>query len=106
MTPRITPINFTNLEQAIGLNFAGGTIGDVISRALLFIFPIAGLILLLYLIYGGYQFMLSQGDPKALQQAKGIITMALAGFGIIFAAYWIVQLVGTILGINAVQSIF
>ncbi len=97
---------FNELEQDIGLIFAGQNLGEVLSRFLLYFFPFAGLTMLLYLLYGGYQYMLSKGDPKAAEAAKSKITHAIMGFGIIFVSYWIVQAVGVILGITAITSTF
>jgi len=99
-------IDFTELESKAAKNFAGGDIGDIVSELIKFLFPLAGLLLLLYLIYGGYRYMLSQGDPKALQEARGVITNALLGFAIVFVSFWIVQIIGTILGLNVIVDIF
>lgn len=81
-------------------------IGKLISDLLPYLFAAAGLLLLLYLIYGGLSLMLSRGDPKAIQSARDKITGALVGFIIVFAAYWIVQIVGTIFGIEAIKETF
>ncbi|MBU0572661.1 hypothetical protein KKH23_03000 [Patescibacteria group bacterium] len=83
-----------------------GDIGNVVSSLINYLFPLAGILLLLYLIYGGFSLMTSGGDPKAVQGAKSKITSALIGFIIIFAAYWIVQIVASILGIEAITNIF
>jgi hypothetical protein len=100
-------IDFGPLESVtLKPEFAGGTIGTVVSALLKYIFPIAGFALLLYLLYGGYHMMLSRGDPKAIQDAKAKITYALAGFAIIFVAYWVVQLVARILGLTDITGIF
>ena len=102
------PINFpfSGLEGETGLTFAGGNIGDIVSALLPYLFVAAGLLLLLYLIYGGLSLMLSRGDPKAVQSAKGKITGALVGFIIVFASYWLVQIVGKILGLGPITDIF
>lgn len=76
------------------------------STALKFVFPAAGILLLFYLVIGGFSLMSSAGDPKAAQAAKGRITSALIGFVIVFAAYWIVQIVGIILGLPDIGKIF
>lgn len=81
-------------------------ITDIVSLALKFVFPAAGILLLFYLIVGGFSLMTSGGDPKGMQAAKGKITSALIGFVIIFAAYWIVQIVGIILGLEDIGNIF
>lgn len=95
-----------SLEEGTGLSFAGGNIGDIISELLKYLFPLAGMLLLLYLIFGGFQLMLSRGDPKATQSAQGKITNALVGFIIVFAAYWIVQILASILGLEKIGEIF
>jgi len=66
----------------------------------------AGMLLILYLIYGGIQLMTSAGDPKKIQSGKSIINNALIGFIIIFVAYWIVQLVGYFLGLETMIQVF
>ena len=100
-----------NAIQATALpdfEFAGnqGDIGSVVTSLIEYLFPFAGLLLLLYLIFGGFQMMLSRGDPKAMQSAQGKITNALVGFIIVFAAYWIVQLIASILGLGKIGEIF
>jgi len=83
-----------------------GDIGSIVSSFLNYLFPLAGILLLLYLIFGGFSLMTSGGDPKAVQAAKSKITNALIGFIIVFTSYWLVQILGTILGIEAITSIF
>lgn len=81
-------------------------LGGIISGLLPYLFAGAGLLLLLFLIYGGLSLMLSRGDPKAVQSAKDKITGALVGFIIVFVSYWLVQIIGKILGIGAIQETF
>lgn len=80
----------------------GGLIGDVLP----YIFGAAGIALLIYLIMGGLQMMTSQGDPKAMQGAQAKITNGLTGFAIIFVSFWVMQIIGKILGINMFSNIF
>mgnify|MGYP001603397046 FL=1 len=104
-------IPFDRLNDAIGLGKTGPlqnnlTLGGIVGAFLPYIFGIAGLILLFYLIWGGFSLMLSKGDQKAVEAAKGRITTAIIGFVIIFIAYWLVQLLGRILGVEQFNSIF
>lgn len=69
------------------------TLSSLITIALPLIFGIAGLFLFLYLLWGGFDYLTSMGDPKKAEGGKNKITNALIGFVIIFASYWIVQLV-------------
>ena len=104
----LAQIDFDKLKSSLGRTSIKypEDIGGIISTALKFVFPAAGILLLFYLIIGGFSLMSSGGDPKAMQGAKGKITSALIGFVIIFAAYWIVQIVGIILGLEDVRNIF
>ena len=108
----IAQLEFDKLFQE--QKFSGGIIkinqnlklGTILSQLLPYLFAIAGLLLLLYLLYGGLSLMLSRGDPKAAQSAKDKITGAVVGFVIVFVAYWLVQIIGTIFGIEAFKTIF
>lgn len=70
---------------------------EIISDILPFVFYGAGIALLIYLVMGGLQMMLSRGDPKAMQSAQGKITNALIGFVIIVVAFLVVQLLAQLL---------
>lgn len=83
--------------------FKGGSnIGEFITQSgvLRFVFYGAGLLLLIYMIMGGFQLMFARGDPKAMQSAQGKITNALIGFVIVVFAYFLVQILGTALGLK------
>ncbi|HSX48985.1 MAG TPA: pilin [Candidatus Saccharimonadales bacterium] len=102
--------NLNTIQQKANLTTSvfgvGTTLGDIINKAIPWIFTISGMILLIYLIFGGIQLMLSGGDPKNAGAAKAHITNALVGFIIIFVSFWIVQLVGVIFGLSGVTSVF
>lgn len=99
-------LNLTELQTKTGLKPEFSDIGTIVSGLLPYLFAGAGLMLLLYLLFGGLQLMTSGGDPKKMQEARGKIGNALVGFIIVFIAYWLVQIVGTILGIEAITNIF
>lgn len=94
------------LDQLNPIKIAGGsndlsTPGGIISRALTgFVFPIAGLILFIQLLLGGFQMLTGAANSKSIDEGKGKITAATIGFIILFAAYWIAQLLELIFGIR------
>jgi len=102
----LTQIDFEALQKDVNPKFEFQDIGGIVSKLLPYLFAGAGLLLLLFLLYGGISLMLSRGDPKAVQSAKDKITGAIVGFVIVFFAYWIVQIVGKILGIESIVQIF
>src|SRR3989338_7912479 len=77
-------------------------LSSLLNNAIPIIFPVAGLILLAYLIWGGFEFLTSLGDPKKAASAKNKITYAIIGFFVIFAAYWIVQLIAFIFKLETI----
>ncbi|SRR5258708_632403 len=108
--PFSSQVDFQKIQDSANLGSKFGvqnaTIGGIIGAAIPYIFTIAGMLLLVYLIFGGLQLMLSQGEPKAAQAAKSHITNALVGFIIIFIAYWVVQLFGIVFGLKGITNIF
>lgn len=87
-------------------NFASGTIGSVLATAIPFIFAFAIVGLLLMLVLGGFDFLTSGGDAKQLEQGKQRITYAIVGFLLIFVAFWLVQIVGTVFGLHSILDVF
>lgn len=85
-------IPFETFNKAIGLRAEFKDFGSIITELLKYLFPFAGLLLFAYLVMGGFSYLTSGGDPKAMEQAKGKVTNAIVGFIIIFIAYWLVQI--------------
>lgn len=97
LSPSPAPLNPTT-----GLKI--GTIITEIFKS--YVFVIAGILLLIYLLAGGFQLMFAAGDPKKVQGAWGKITNAIIGFVIIFVAYWVTQLIGKVFNISIINTIF
>ena len=99
--------NLENIQKKGLPGFKFTDIGSVFGQDVLrYVFAIAGILLLVYLLFAGLQFMFARGDPKAIQAARSKITNALVGFIIVFLAFWITQLFGTVLNIKAITDIF
>jgi len=98
-------ITDVDIRQEFGSIYAFGTgkgLNDLVSVVLKNSLVIAGVILLFLLIFGGISLMMSAGGSNKEGAARGkkAVTSALAGFVIIFVAYWIIQLIGFLTGIN------
>ncbi len=98
--------NLDQIQSASGVKLSFVNVAGLIENILPYFFYGAGILLLVYLILGGLQMMLSQGDPKAMQAAQAKITNALIGFVIVIFSYVIVVIVGRIFGITSFQLIF
>lgn len=81
-------------------SFATSNLGYIITIALRYVFAIAGILLLIYIILSGFKLFTSGGDQKKISEAKASLSNAIVGFVIVFIAFWIVQLSGSIFGLN------
>lgn len=68
-------------------------LASLVSVALPYVFSIAGIILFGYLVWGGFDYLLSMGDPKKAEAGRNKITNAILGFIIIFISFWLVQII-------------
>ncbi len=68
------------------------TIGTLIGPLVSLIFVVAVVAALLYLIYGGFKWLISGGDKAAVASAREHIIAAVVGLVIIFLSYFILNL--------------
>lgn len=73
------------------------SLGDILTIALQYLFPLAGFLLFLFLVFGGFQLLTSSGDPKKVEAGRNRITYAVVGFVLLIASYWITKIVEMIL---------
>jgi hypothetical protein len=81
---------------------AGKLINVIIQNS----FVVIGLILLGILIYGGVLFIQSAGsdDSKKAAASKQIITDAVIGFAVVILAFFIIQIIQVITGLQILNS--
>lgn len=70
-----------------------GDIGKVVGTAVNFIFVIAALIALAYLIYGAIKWIISEGDKSNVETARNQIVAAIIGLVIIALSYLIINVI-------------
>ena len=81
--------------------------GALISIILKNVYVLAGVFLLVLLIFGGFSIIMGagQGDAKKTGQGKKAATAAVIGFLVIFASYWIIQIIEAVTGIKILNPI-
>ncbi|NLG06764.1 MAG: hypothetical protein GX559_03670 [Candidatus Pacebacteria bacterium] len=70
---------------------------DMLNLIIRVVFAVVGLLLFVLLIVSGLS-MIAAGTTESKDKAKGTMTSALMGFIIIFAAYWIMQIIQVLTG--------
>ncbi len=85
--------------QSYGFSIGNlSSLGAMIGSLMPYILAVAGLILLLMIIASGYQLLTSVGNPEGIETGKKRLTASLVGFILIFAAFWIFQLIQVLIG--------
>lgn len=84
------------VPNPVGNQNLGDVLFDVVNALLLF----AGAVAVLFLIIGGFRYVVSAGNAEQVEGAKKTIVYALLGLIIIFIAYVLVQLVQDYLGVQ------
>ena len=75
-------------------------IGTLIGNFIGLFIIIAGIMVLIYLAWGGIEWISSAGDKAAMEGARNRITNALIGLGIVVAAWAIMTLTSDFFGLN------
>lgn len=98
--------NYT-LDEFNPLHIAQSPLADelstprgILSQVLAYAFPLAGLILFVMLVWGGFEILSGATTKKSLDAGKQRITSAIVGFLLLFSSYWIMRVVEIIFGVN------
>lgn len=64
-----------------------------------YIMPLAGLVCVVFIIIGGYMWMIAAGDPGRIKQAQGTLTWAIIGLVLILLSVAIVEVLRRAVGV-------
>lgn len=87
-----------NVQQPPGLKI--DDLGKFISALVGLIFIVAGILVFVFLVWGGIQWMTSGGDKQATEAARNRITAALVGLAIIAVSWALVAIIGKFFGFS------
>lgn len=79
-----------------------GMFEKVLGTGISILFIVAILLSLLYLIYGGIDWIRSEGDKQKVESAKKKVTYAVIGLVITFLAFLIIRVIGTVFGASSI----
>lgn len=72
------------------VSLSPATVATLMNTA---VFPLAGVVCVIFIIIGGYQYTLSNGDSNAVTKAKNTILYAVVGLVVVMVSFGIVQLI-------------
>lgn len=75
-------------------------IADLLNVIIKLLFPLAAILLFFFLLWGGYNYLTSAGDPEKLKHGKAKITSSAIGFILLIMSYFMVSLIARIFGLG------
>lgn len=99
-------IGGTNAPQFQVTNPSGiGTVSldSLISTGITLLFTFSILLTLFFLIYGGISFIISGGDKQKVVNARQKLTFAIVGLIVVLLAYFIVNVIYNLFGLEFVR---
>lgn len=89
------------------LNFQGDSASntytstsDLLNNVLPNVYVAAGVVIFFMFILGGFKVISSASDSHKMEEGKKTITFAIMGLLVVFASYWIIQLVQVVTGLQ------
>jgi hypothetical protein len=76
------------------------TIPRMVASLLTIVLIVAAIVFFFMLVIGGIKWILSGGDKGSTESARSTVTSALIGLVVVFAAWAIAQLLGSLFGIT------
>ncbi len=97
----LAQLNFSNPNITnAALNNSSSFLGAIVSRIFIYSIYLSGLFFLVRFIVAGYTYLTSLGDPGKIQSAAQTIIHSLVGIVIVVSAFFIAQILDTVLGLN------
>lgn len=95
-----------NIGEAFNSRFGKDLgFGDLVSIILSNAIVIAGILMFVLILVGGFGIIMSAGsdNPEGAAKGKKAITAAVLGFIIIFISYWIIKIIEKLTGLSILE---
>lgn len=96
------------LSPAAGFNDIPslGCLAQIVANLVSLAFTFLGAVTLLLLLWGAVRFILSRGDPKAIQEAQKTMTYAIIGAVIVVLAFVLITIITSTFGLDNILTNF
>lgn len=98
MSPSPTPFI---IDQNIFPPAQVATIANLLNVVLPLLNTGAAVLLLIMLLFGGFMWITSGGNPEGIKKAQGTITFAIFGLFVVIASFMIVKLITIVFNIQS-----
>lgn len=101
-------INLGNKQQfgikAIGNPNGPVSVGSIVSNAITILYIAGGLATIIYFLWGAFDWITAGGDKEKIGSARKKIIQSLVGLALLAASFFIIALVGQIVGYNPLKT--
>ncbi|MCJ7827984.1 pilin, partial [Patescibacteria group bacterium] len=94
------PVDFAPIDDSQFSGLPDYSLAAIISGLLTLAFVLAAIVAFAFLVLGGIQWITSGGDKTKTESARNMITAALVGLLIVFAAWAILSLISILFDID------
>ena len=77
---------------------------DLINNILPNVYVAAGLIIFFMIVFGGFTIVANAGNKDKVADGSKTITSAIIGLLVLFASYWIIQIIQVVTGVQILNS--
>lgn len=81
-----------------------GSTSSLINNILPNVYIAGGLIIFIMIVMGGFTIISNAGNPDKIKDGSKTITSAIMGLLVLFASYWIIQIIQVITGASILNS--
>jgi len=89
-------------SQTVGTAYPSAS--SLLNNLIPNIYVAAGIVIFFMILFGGYTIIVGGSDTHKLDEGKKTITSAIIGLVVLFASYWIIQLIQVITGVPILNS--
>jgi len=80
------------------------TFNTLLNNILPNVYLVAGLIIFVMIVFGGFTILSNSGNQEKIAEGGKTITSAIIGLLVLFASYWIIQIIQVVTGIQILNS--
>ncbi|MEI8232374.1 MAG: hypothetical protein WCG44_01385 [bacterium] len=81
-----------------------GSTSKLINNILPNVYIAGGLIIFIMIVVGGFTIIANAGDAHKIEEGSKTITSAIIGLVVLFASYWIIQIIQVVTGVSILNS--
>lgn len=81
-----------------------GSTSKLINNILPNVYVAAGLIIFFMIVFGGFTIIANAGNKDKVADGSKTITSAIIGLLVLFASYWIIQIIQVVTGVQILNS--